>query len=64
MTITRENLIEYDTSQVKDNEKQSNNMQTNTKRQVNQHPPNNQNITEKNKHAYTKCKMKRWKLDR
>ena len=59
MTITRENLIEYDTSQVKDNEKQSNNMQTNTKRQVNQHPSNNQNITEKNKQAYTKCKMKR-----
>ena len=47
MTITTENLIEYDTSQVKDNEEQPNNMQTNTKRQVNRHLPNNQNITER-----------------
>lgn len=47
MTITKENLLEYDTSHEKDSEKQPNNMQTNTKRQVNPHLPNNQNITER-----------------
>ena len=64
ITITTENLTEYDTSQEKDNEKQPNNMQTNTKRQGNQHLPNNQNITERKKQRMhtqnTKSKEEYW----
>lgn len=49
MTLRMENLIEYNTPCEKENEKQLNTIQTNTKRHVNWHLPNNQNITERKK---------------
>ena len=49
MTITTENLIEYNPTQEKRNEHPIKHIQNNTKRQVNKHLPNNQNITQRKK---------------
>ena len=64
MTLRMENLIEYNTPREKENEKQLNTIQTNTKRHVNWHLPNNQNITERKKQRIhtqnTKSKEEYW----
>ena len=49
MTIRTENLIEYNATYEKENDNQSNHVQTNTKSQANKHLRNNQNITERKK---------------
>lgn len=56
MTIRTENLIEYNATYEKENDNQSNHVQTNTKSQANKHLRNNQNITERKKQTQKNTK--------